>query len=200
MTPASSALWRADHGAQLAEVDPARDVIARDALHRAVQVDRLVVPGRTNERDDALRLAERIGADQMRALGKQFDRAQQLGDLARRVAVAEHRQPERRLGDEGIALRPARTARRSDRAHPCSRPTRPRACRWRRRRSAPSRAHARLREMTHRPCRASAFRHSRSPAWSQRNSPRSAGASCRAFPAWRAPRRGPGAHGPNGRA
>ena len=91
------------HQAQFAQIDAARDVIARDALHRAVQVDWLVVPGRADQRDHALRLAERIGADEMRALGKQRDRAQQLGDLGARIAVAEHRQAERRLGDEGVA-------------------------------------------------------------------------------------------------
>ena len=72
-------------------------------LHRAVQIDRLVVARLANERDHALRLAERIGADEMRALGKQRDRMQELGDLAVGIAVAEHRQAERRLGDEHVA-------------------------------------------------------------------------------------------------
>ena len=78
-------------------------VIARDLLHRAVQIDRRVVAGLAQQRDHALRLAERIGADEMRALGKQRDRAQQLGDLAVGIAVAEHRQREGRLGDEHVA-------------------------------------------------------------------------------------------------
>ena len=39
----------------------------------------------------------------MRALGKQRDRAQELGDLGVRIAVAEHRQAEGRLGDEHVA-------------------------------------------------------------------------------------------------
>ena len=47
-------------------------VVAGDAFERAMQIDRAVVTGLANERDDALRLAERIGADQMRALGKQL--------------------------------------------------------------------------------------------------------------------------------
>ena len=40
----------------------------------------------------------------MRALGKQRDRMQELGDLAVGIAVAKHRQAERRLGDEDVAL------------------------------------------------------------------------------------------------
>ena len=78
-----------------------------------MQINRLVVSGRADQRDHALRLAERIRADEMRALGKQFDRAQQLGDLGIRIAVAKHREPEGRLGDEGIA--PDRLERRASR-------------------------------------------------------------------------------------
>jgi len=39
----------------------------------------------------------------MRALGKQRDRSQELCDLGVRIAMAEHRQRERRLGDEHVA-------------------------------------------------------------------------------------------------
>ena len=39
----------------------------------------------------------------MRALRKQRDRTQQLCDFAVRIAMAEHRQRERRLGDEDVA-------------------------------------------------------------------------------------------------
>ena len=77
-------LVRAAHRLELAEIDAAAAVIARDLLHRAVQIDRLVVAGLADQRDHALRLAERIGADQMRALGKHRDGMQELGDLARR--------------------------------------------------------------------------------------------------------------------
>ena len=87
MAPASSALLAPRTSSQLAEIDAALCVVARDLLHRAVQIDRLVVAGLAEQRDDALRLAERIGADEMRALGKQRDRVQQLGDLA--VGVAD---------------------------------------------------------------------------------------------------------------
>src|SRR5207302_6114083 len=60
-------LFDVPHRAQLAERDAARLIILRDALHRAMQIDRLVVAGLADERDHALGLAERIGADEMRA-------------------------------------------------------------------------------------------------------------------------------------
>jgi hypothetical protein len=50
-----------------------------------------------------LRLAERVGADEVRALRKQSDRIQQLGDLELGLAVAKHRQSKRRFGDEHVA-------------------------------------------------------------------------------------------------
>ena len=68
-----------------------------------MQVDRRVIAGETKQRDHPLRLAERISADQMRALRKQRDRSQQLFDFVRRIAVAKHRQAESGLGDEHIA-------------------------------------------------------------------------------------------------
>ena len=64
---------------------------------------RAVVAGVAQHADDALRLAQRIGADQVRPLGKLRDRGQQLADLALRRRMAEHRQRERRLGDEHVA-------------------------------------------------------------------------------------------------
>ncbi len=103
MVPARSAFFIALDRAQLAERDATAFIIARDLLHRAVQIDRRVVAGLAQQRDHALRLAERIGADQMRALRKQRDRRQQLLHLVRRIAMAEHRQAERRLGDEDVA-------------------------------------------------------------------------------------------------
>jgi hypothetical protein len=69
-----------------------------------VDVDRLVVAGLAQQAHDPLRLAERIGADKMGALGKLPHRFEQLGDLARWVRMmAEHRQAEGRFGDEDIA-------------------------------------------------------------------------------------------------
>ena len=67
---------------QLAQRDAARHVVARQAFHRAVQIDRLVVAGLPDQRDHALRLAERIGADEMRALGKQRDRVQRASRVS----------------------------------------------------------------------------------------------------------------------
>ncbi len=63
----------------------------------------MIVSGRAQHRHDALRLAERIGADQVRAFWEQFDRAQELADFAFGVMVAEHRQSESRLGYKYIA-------------------------------------------------------------------------------------------------
>jgi hypothetical protein len=57
----------------------------------------------TQQRDDPLRLSERISADQMRALRKQSDRIQQFPDFAVRVAMTEDRQAEGRFRDENIA-------------------------------------------------------------------------------------------------
>ena len=99
------------------------------ALHRAMEIDRLVVALLADQRHDPLRLAERIGADDMGALGKERDRVEQLADLVARVRVAEHRQAEGRLGDEHVAGdhligEAGGVARRA-----CSRPTPPRGSR-----------------------------------------------------------------------
>ena len=56
------------------------------------------------QRDDALRLTERIRADQMRALREQSDRVEQLRNLLIRIAMAEDRERKGRLGDEHVAL------------------------------------------------------------------------------------------------
>src|SRR5262249_56325155 len=52
------------------EVDAPALVVARDLLHCAVKVDRLVVSGLANQRHHALCLAERIGSDEMSAVRK----------------------------------------------------------------------------------------------------------------------------------
>ena len=62
---------------EVAEIDALALVVVAELRQRAVDVDRLVVAGVAHQPDDALRLAERIGADQMRALGKLLDRFQQ---------------------------------------------------------------------------------------------------------------------------
>src|SRR5262245_66522496 len=68
-----------------------------------MQVNRLVVSGLADQRDHALRLAERIGPDEMRAVGKQRNGTQELCYLGVGVAVTKDRQPEGCLGDEYIA-------------------------------------------------------------------------------------------------
>ncbi len=68
-----------------------------------MQVDRLIVTRGAQQRDDALGLAERVGADEMRALGEEGNRAQELCDFGCGIAMTEHRQAERRLGDEHVA-------------------------------------------------------------------------------------------------
>ena len=64
---------------------PCVSVIVAELRQRAVDVDRPVVAGFAQQPDHPLRLAERIGADEMRAFGKLLDRFQQLG-RSRRVS------------------------------------------------------------------------------------------------------------------
>ena len=71
--PQDTTAMRALILATFAERDAAARVVLRDLLHGAVQIDRRVVAGFPQQRDHALRLAERIGADQMRPLRKQRD-------------------------------------------------------------------------------------------------------------------------------
>ena len=68
-----------------------------------MEVDRRAVAGFAEKRDHALRLAERIGADEMRPLREQRHRAKQFCDLLVRVAVAEHRQGEGCFRDKDVA-------------------------------------------------------------------------------------------------
>src|SRR5713101_756827 len=68
-----------------------------------MQVDRLVIAGGAQQRDEALTLAEGVDADKMAAFGKEANRMQELLDLVAVGRVAEDRQPEGRLGDEQIA-------------------------------------------------------------------------------------------------
>ena len=55
------------------------------------------------QRHQALRLAEGIGADHVCPLREERDGLQELANFAAGVGVAEDRQPEGRLGDEDIA-------------------------------------------------------------------------------------------------
>ena len=94
----------AAHRTQFAERDAAARVITGDAFHRAMQIDRRGMASLAQQRDDALRLTERIRADQMRALREQSDGVEQLRNLLIRIAMAEDRERKGRLGDEHIAL------------------------------------------------------------------------------------------------
>jgi hypothetical protein len=62
-----------------------------------------VISGLTEHRDQALRLAKRIGAHKVCAVRKQANGMQQLCNLGRGIAVAKDGQSERGLGDEDIA-------------------------------------------------------------------------------------------------
>jgi len=66
MVPARSAFFMPWTGRSSPRRHAAALVVSRDLLYRAVQIDRRVVTGGTQQRDHALRLAQRIGADQMR--------------------------------------------------------------------------------------------------------------------------------------
>ena len=68
-----------------------------------MNIDGPVIPGIAQHANDALRFAERIGADEVRAFGKLFDGFQELGNLVAAVGMAEYRQREGRFGDEDIA-------------------------------------------------------------------------------------------------
>src|SRR5262249_7370653 len=61
---------------QLAKRNAALSVVVCDFLHRAVQIDWRLVARFSQERDQALRLADRIGADEVRTFGKQRNRMQ----------------------------------------------------------------------------------------------------------------------------
>jgi len=68
-----------------------------------MDVDRPVIAGIAQHADDPLRLAQRIGADKMRAFRKLFDGFYQLGDFVPGIGMPEHRQGEGRLGYEHVA-------------------------------------------------------------------------------------------------
>ena len=89
--------------AKVAEVDSLVGVIGAELFLRPVKIDRRVMAGLADQPDDPLRLAERIGADDMRSLGLCRDRRQQPFDFPFRVRMLEHRKAEGRLGDEQVA-------------------------------------------------------------------------------------------------
>ena len=200
IVPASSALPAPRTARNSPSAMPRLGVIAGDALHRAMQIDRRVVAGLAQQRDHALRLAERIGADEMRALGKQRDRMQQFGDLAVGIAVAEHRQRERRLGDEHVARHEfERRAGRIGDVLVIAGSDDAQAVRLDRDLRRAEHVAGRM-ERDRRAAELHALAVARSPASCRRNSRRSAAASGRASPASPAPRHGRRGHGRNGRA
>src|SRR5512138_234031 len=88
---------------QLAEGDAKALVELVQPLHRAVKVDRLVVSALPQLGDNALRLAEGIGADQDAAAGIRMKAVEQPVYLGAGLGVPKHGQSEGRLGDEDVA-------------------------------------------------------------------------------------------------
>ena len=91
------------HLAQIAEIDAMRRIKRAEPLQGAMHVNRAVITRLAQERDDALRLAERVDADEMSPLGKEAQARKELVNLALGVRMAENRQAEGRLRDENVA-------------------------------------------------------------------------------------------------
>src|SRR6185295_12146461 len=66
---------------QLAQVDAKRPIELAQGLIGTVQPNWPLIAGRAQQGDQPLRLAEAVGADQMRAIGVGSDRRQELADL-----------------------------------------------------------------------------------------------------------------------
>ena len=92
------------HGPELAQIDAKLTVQPAERLQGTVQIERAVVAGPAQQRDDPLRLAQAVDADQLRPVRIGFERGQQLRDLRTVGRMAEHRQAEGRLGDEDVAV------------------------------------------------------------------------------------------------
>ena len=90
-------------GAQIAEIDALRDVIITQPCQRAVNINGIGITVVAEQTDDALRLAQRIGPDEVGAVGKLFDGDEQLGRFHARQRMMKHRQAEGGLCDEDIA-------------------------------------------------------------------------------------------------
>ncbi len=101
--PAHFLLARDQRGAEFAEVNTPLAIKIAQPLHRAVDVDRRVVPQCPKLGDHPLRLAQRIGTHQHTAFGLRRQRRQQLRHFVARFRVAKYRQPKRRFGNEDIA-------------------------------------------------------------------------------------------------
>ncbi len=90
-------------GCQRSKIDALRLVVVTKFGQSAVNINGPVIPCIAEHSNDALRFAKRIGADEVGAFGKLFDRFQQLGNLLAAIGMAEYRQREGRFGDEDIA-------------------------------------------------------------------------------------------------
>ena len=88
---------------QVPQINPLAGIIGAQFFLCAVKEDRRVMPGLADQLDNPLRLAKRIGADDVTAFRLRRDRRQKPGDFLARVRMLEHRQPKGRLGDEKIA-------------------------------------------------------------------------------------------------
>lgn len=88
---------------QIAKFHPLAGVIGAQLFLRAMQENRGVVPGLTDQFDDPLCLAKRIGTNDMASVRLGLDRGQKTGDFPRRVRMLEHRQAKGGFGYEKIA-------------------------------------------------------------------------------------------------
>ncbi len=84
---------------------PWLSIIVAEFRQRAVDEDWLCVAGVADQPDHPLRLAERVGSDEMRAFGKLSAPISSSLAISWRVRrMPEHRQAEGRFGDEHVAL------------------------------------------------------------------------------------------------
>ena len=88
---------------QIAKIDPLAGIIGAQFFLRAMKENRRVMSGLADQPDHPLRLAKRIGADDMAAFRLCLYRGQKTRNLLSRVRMLEDRQPEGCLGDEQIA-------------------------------------------------------------------------------------------------
>ena len=88
---------------QLTKLDPLHAVISAQFLLCPVKIYRCGMAGLADQPDHALRLAKRIGANDVRPLGLRLYRGQKARDFQPRIGMLEHWQPEGGLGDEQVA-------------------------------------------------------------------------------------------------
>ena len=88
---------------QCAQLDAKILVKRAHPLQRAMDVNGVMMAAAAQFGDDALRLAQRIGADEDAAVGIGVERGEQPIHLAAGVGMAKHRQAEGGFGHEDIA-------------------------------------------------------------------------------------------------